>query len=365
MHDLCQSPIRSLRLQRRPAKHHPSLQAWDSADLLLLKELQSADLLARSSLLVNDQFGTLACHLSQWQPSLWLDSAVEILACQDNLALNQLPPLAITAQHQPPPMAEQVIIKLPRASAMLDWQLAMLNQHLPLGTQVWLAGMVKHLGKAHEQVIQRRLSDAHGSRIEKKAKFWVGRTQAEDQVPSAKQWPLPSPWSLTLCNHPGVYSGERLDPGAACLLDHLHLLPSAEHVLDLCAGNGVLGMAYQQRYPNARMQYSDASSAALISCRDSLAINQLEGTCHHTDGLHLLANDFELILCNPPFHQNNSLSVDVAAQLFHESARHLRPQGSLVVIANRHLPYLPLLKRHFGRVDTLSAHPKFSVYLAS
>ncbi len=361
---LCVSPIRSLQLQRRPYPHHPSLQAWDSADLLLLNELKQADLLERTSLLVNDQFGALACNLSRWQPRLWLDSAVEILACQHNLELNQLAELQMVAQHQLPPQAEQVLIKIPRSSALLDWQLAVLNQQLPLGTQVWLAGMVKHLGRAHQQVIEQRLSHCFASRIEKKAKFWSGRTQAQNSLPTNKLLRLESPWQLALHNHPGLYSRDSIDPGARCLLEHLHLAPQAGKVLDLCAGNGILGMAYQRLQPQARLQYSDASSAALISCQQSLAANGLTGLCHHTDGLLHLDKDFELILCNPPFHQHNSVSTDTAKQLFTQARAHLKPKGQLLVVANRHLPYHPLLKSRYPKVKSLAKHPKFSLYLA-
>lgn len=367
MDNLFVSPIRSLPLWRRPRLHHPALQAWDAADGLLLKQLVDADMADKDSLLVNDAFGALACNLASWQPKLWLDSAVEILACQSNLASNQLPELAISAQHQAPPEAEQVLIKIPKSVAMLDWQLAQLNQTMPLGTQVWLAGMVKHLGPGHQRVIEQRLSQVQGSRIERKAKLWLGRTHANVSMPPFHVIQLESPFALSLHNHPGVFSAQKLDPGARCLLAHMEQLPAATRVLDLCSGNGVLGLAYLQMHPEAAMQFSDASSAALLSTEASVAANgNRPYRCHHTDGLYGMdKGQFELILCNPPFHQASSVTTDVARTLFAECQQGLAAKGQLVVVANRHLDYKSMLKPLFKQVKIISRDPKFVVFIAS
>ena len=58
----------SLTLRRYPAKHqHKSLQAWDSADELIINHLvETNDIEASHNLTVmNDEFGALACGLTR------------------------------------------------------------------------------------------------------------------------------------------------------------------------------------------------------------------------------------------------------------------------------------------------------------
>ena len=51
-------------LKRYPDHKKDNLQAWDSADELLLKYLESCALADKRVLIINDAFGALACSLS-------------------------------------------------------------------------------------------------------------------------------------------------------------------------------------------------------------------------------------------------------------------------------------------------------------
>lgn len=359
-------------LRRLPAEHHPSLRAWDAADEYLITTLAEAPT-ASETLLVNDAFGALSVALHAANPTLWFDNRVEARAQQNNLALNNLPPLPQLAQTQPPPAsASQVVMKLPRSSALLDWQLAQLNLHLPVGTPVMLAGMLKHVTPADQKVMQARLGDVTASRIVRKARYWRAVTTAANTVPAFRTVEVPE-CELSLQNHPGVYSPKRLDPGAACLLQYLpkldvSALPAKHHVIDLCCGNGVLGLAWLQLYPQAEMLFTDASAAAVISATAS-AQHNLPATAHwsvtHRDGLaDAPARSADLILCNPPFHQADTITTDVARQLFHEARTVLKADGQLIAVANRHLGYHQLLKSYFADVTTLSSDSRFVVFAA-
>ena len=91
---------RQLTLIRYPEKHqHVSLQAWDSADELVIEHVESA--LSEGALseadnpklmFFNDDFGTLGCwfaHLNPWWVS---DSYIAYRSLLENLAANSLSP---------------------------------------------------------------------------------------------------------------------------------------------------------------------------------------------------------------------------------------------------------------------------------
>jgi len=76
-------------------------------------------------------------------------------------------------------------------------------------------------------------------------------------------------------------------------------------------------------------------------------------------------NSVSLILCNPPFHQNNAINDDVAWQMFTESKDALEDKGELWVIGNRHLAYHAKLKHLFGDCDVVASNKKFTLLKAT
>lgn len=73
----------------------------------------------------------------------------------------------------------------------------------------------------------------------------------------------------------------------------------------------------------------------------------------------------DLILCNPPFHQQQAVGDEMAKRLFEQSHKALGATGSLMVVGNRHLGYHVKLRSWFEKVEQLSGNPKFVVLKAS
>jgi 23S rRNA (guanine1835-N2)-methyltransferase len=72
----------------------------------------------------------------------------------------------------------------------------------------------------------------------------------------------------------------------------------------------------------------------------------------------------DLILCNPPFHQQNTVGDQIAISLFKQSRKVLRKGGELWVIGNRHLNYHVTLNRLFGKHSVVAANAKFVILRA-
>ena len=80
------------------------------------------------------------------------------------------------------------------------------------------------------------------------------------------------------------------------------------------------------------------------------------------DGLE--ADWADLVLCNPPFHQQNAITDHIAWQMFCDAQQVLRPRGQLIVIGNRQLGYDEKMKRIFGNVKKIAQNSKFIIYLS-
>ena len=71
--------------------------------------------------------------------------------------------------------------------------------------------------------------------------------------------------------------------------------------------------------------------------------------------------DIDLILCNPPFHQSNTVGDQIAWQMFKQSNKALKQGGKLWIVGNRHLSYHVKLKRLFGNCRTIASNKKFVI----
>ena len=80
------------------------------------------------------------------------------------------------------------------------------------------------------------------------------------------------------------------------------------------------------------------------------------------DGLKQVEEgSLDLVICNPPFHQQHTISADLAHSMFQDAYRSLKLGGELWIVANRHLGYHIHLKRLFGHCSVEESDKKFVI----
>ncbi len=378
-----QSPFGELQLSRWPQRKNDVLRAWDAADEYLLEYLAEQKLPEKSKriLIVNDGFGALSCALRAYSVTSWSDSSISHLATAENLSKNPTvdasddlssgavsPPEYLKSIESPIHQYDLVVIKIPKTMALLEDQLIKLKPHLTENARVIAGGMIKHLPKSAFQLFEKHIGPLTTSLAKKKARLLFVEV---DQALSAVENPYPTRYTderfgLALNNHANLFSRDHLDFGARFLLAQFSQLPEAGQVVDLGCGNGVLGIKYQQLHADANVQFIDESYMAVESAKtnytDTIGRTLEEANFRTEDGLkHTLDESVNLILCNPPFHQQHVIGEQIAVELFHHSKRCLQVGGELWIVANRHLDYQGKLKRLFGNCRIIDSNKKFVV----
>ena len=128
-------------------------------------------------------------------------------------------------------------------------------------------------------------------------------------------------------------------------------------VLDLCTGNGSLAVLAALAWPAAQVDASDLSADALAVARRNVERHGVGERIRlrQGDGLDAADGRYDLILCNPPYVNLDSMSklpaeyraepalaldgnfaggsdgLDFVRPLLAQAARHLQPDGSLVL----------------------------------
>ncbi|MDI9334742.1 MAG: 50S ribosomal protein L3 N(5)-glutamine methyltransferase [Cytophagales bacterium] len=131
------------------------------------------------------------------------------------------------------------------------------------------------------------------------------------------------------------------------------LSDQTRRVLDLCTGNGSLAVLAAMAYPDVSVVASDLSEDALAVARINLDKHDLAAriTLMQSDGLSHVPGLFDLILCNPPYVNAQSMAalppeylaepnmalasgadgMDFTRALLAQAASHLTSEGVLVL----------------------------------
>ncbi|KTT41590.1 50S rRNA methyltransferase [Pseudomonas oryzihabitans] len=367
------SPFATLELDRQPPRRDDPLQAFDAADEYLLQQVAESGLDPAARVLVlNDAFGALAASLAgHARVTSSGDSHLAALALQANLARNGLAADAVNfvpASEATSGPFDLVLVRVPKTLALLEEQLIRLHGQLAPGARVIAAGMLKHLPRAAGDLLERHIGPVQASLAVKKARLLFATPEPRPAVasPYPSRYRLESP-ALTLVNHANVFCREGLDIGTRAFLPHLPRGLGSARVADLGCGNGVLALACALANPEAQFTLVDESYMAVLSARENwaTAFPDRPATFRAADGLaDQPPRSLELILCNPPFHQQQVVGDFLAWRMFQQARAALTAQGELWLVGNRHLGYHVKLKRLFKRVEQIAATPKFVVLKA-
>ncbi len=387
METLFQSPFGEFNLQRYPVRKKETLRAWDAADEYLLQHLAEKNLLQEdtSLLIVNDGFGALSLPLNKFQPVVVSDSYLSTQAIRLNAQKNAVDEDVITVidslltpesilNVRSNIVNHVVLVKLPKSLAMLEDQLHRIRPLLDEKTTVIAAAMTKHVHNSTLELFEKIIGPTTSSRAQKKSRLIFSQFDAGLKVaanPYPKSYALPyqlDDVEIKVKNHAAVFSQERLDLGTRFFIENIPLDEKYKTIVDLGCGNGVLGLLAAIKNPAAKIIFTDESYMAVESAISnflSVFEDTREAEFLQTDCLQGVEEDSaSLILCNPPFHQNNAINDDVAWQMFSESQAALARQGELWVIGNRHLAYHAKLKKLFGNAEVVASNKKFVIVKA-
>ena len=166
----------------------------------------------------------------------------------------------------------------------------------------------------------------------------------------------------TLVSKPGVFAWERVDDGTAALVAAMEIRPD-ETVLDLGCGAGLLALAAARQ--GGQVTAVDADLRAVESARRTLAANGVAGEVLLSDCAQAVRDRrFDVVLCNPPFHQGVGVEYDVARQMVRDAAGVLRPGGRLYLVSNAFIRYEREMAGLFDRVDEVRDDRRYRVLRA-
>jgi 16S rRNA (guanine1207-N2)-methyltransferase len=195
------------------------------------------------------------------------------------------------------------------------------------------------------------LSKAHG----KLASFVVG--------PDLSDWRAKPAVVDGFQTLPGIFSADKPDRGSVLLAGALPEKLSGK-VADLGAGWGFLSAEILKRSGVKRLDLVEAEADAVACARVNIADSRAhfhwaDATTWRPDTL------MDAVVMNPPFHTGRAADPALGAAFIRAARRMLAMNGSLWLVANRHLPYDAVLAECFLEVKDLLSNGGFRVIHAT
>lgn len=377
------TPWGQLDLSRHPQRQHEQLRAWDASDEYLLRQLANTQPVAGCVVVIGDRWGALTAALARRAGAHTVvqisDSLMSQEATKRNLSRAGIGPEAVrllSPRDELPPRIDMLLARVPKSLGFLEDQLHRLAPALRPNAVVLGTGMVKEIHNSTLAIFNRIIGPTKTSLAQKKARLILATRNVELSAE-------PNPWPLTyvlpadigvMSNRPvvsysGVFCADRLDIGTRLFLRNLPKWPPADRIVDLGCGNGVVGTAAALSQADAAVSFVDESYNAVASAEATY-----RGNLGYDATAEFLVADamapfppesVDLVLCNPPFHAHQSMTVATSSRMFAGARAALRQRGELWVVGNRHLGYHLTLRKLFGNCSLVDSDPKFVVLRAS
>lgn len=167
-------------------------------------------------------------------------------------------------------------------------------------------------------------------------------------------------------SRPGVFAWDRVDAASAMLAG---ALPAdlGGRVADFGAGWGYLSLQVLARCPQVTsLDVYEADARALALAEANLGDARVPVQVHWQDVAAGVAERFDAIVCNPPFHAlGRGDRPDIGRAFIDAAAQALNPGGRLWLVANRHLPYEQALADGFAEVAIVAQQGGFKIVQAT
>ncbi|MCU7799164.1 MAG: methyltransferase [gamma proteobacterium symbiont of Lucinoma myriamae] len=389
MNDQLITPFGDFNLKRIPDSDK-NLYAWNSADRYLLNHLfelyqsDEVDLDNAKILIINDAFGALSVPMAQFSCDSYSDSVISHQAIIQNIKqccpenLDKVTLLKSTEQLQC--HYDVVLFKEVKNYAFFQDEMLKVAQYVNPNTLILGGIMAKNLQKNTMELLNKSIGQTQASLAWKKARLLFvnsGETGLDEVKVMSSSVQLETNISTyeldesneIIYNLANVFSKNKLDIGTRFFLQHLPNEKNYKNIIDLGCGNGVLSLKIAQNYPKANITCIDESYMAVASAKMTLEANlQAEDVNITYKAANALSdypqNSTDLILCNPPFHQQYVVGDAIAWQMFKQSKKTLVKGGELWIVGNRHLAYHLKLQKIFGNHEFIAANNKFVVLKA-
>ena len=268
-----------------------------------------------------------------------------------------------------------VYFHIPKEKPVLNHLLKQCAMILSPGGRVFVAGAksqgIKSVGKNAKTLFQTASTQKFGDIYLCELVLLANDQRTDENKPLDDQnytelRPIKQLNGHDVYSKPGIYGWNKIDAGSTLLVEHLQnnqsqLLETTKTVLDLGCGYGYLSLsAHQLGFTN--IHATDNNAAAILAVEKNALQNRFTVHAWPDDVAEQAQQQFDLIVCNPPFHQGFDHSKNLSAKFCQALSRLLSPRGQALVVVNQFIKLENFTAGLFKRVTVVAENNSYTVY---
>jgi 16S rRNA (guanine1207-N2)-methyltransferase len=269
-----------------------------------------------------------------------------------------------------PEVAADWRIRVPKERSLSRHLINLAATWLPEDGQLMLAGQDKEGIRTAEKDARKRLGGEPRTVRHKALRLsCLGRGIAgpalADDGPGVLR-PVASCHDRPVLSGPGIFAWQHLDAGSqllqSALEQHLPVHAPAQ-MLDMGCGHGHLSLVMAHHFPDVHLTAFDTNAYAIMATEANLAAwGHLNYRVCAMDCGRELEGPFDLVLCNPPFHQGFGMDMGLGQTFLDTAARVLSARGEAWFVTNRFVNLGQKAQACFKTVNRVAENAHFEVH---
>jgi len=266
-----------------------------------------------------------------------------------------------------------IVYRISKEKALSNHLLNQAAQILESKGKLIISGYKQEGIKSYSDNIRKKLKAT--GKLEKKGASYIGTYSALDKSQKLDDRNYSSIQKVAAGNvaqgyfhsKPGVFGWNKIDKGSELLVSSAKSFLSDEKLnpkklLDLGCGYGWIFLS-MEKYVTGSITATDNNAAAIISAKENKKLITTPTTIITSDCADSITEKFDLILCNPPFHQGFKHNQALTKKFISACKYKLEKKGAAILVLNEFIAIDPYVKKEKLKQTPLTIESGFKVVL--
>ena len=170
---------------------------------------------------------------------------------------------------------------------------------------------------------------------------------------------------IEIYSKPGIFGWNKIDEGSRFLVSYLNTFiqsfgHSPQNILDLGCGYGYLSIMASRNF-SGTIVATDNNAAALDACKKNFKAQEIDGKVIAADCGAEIEKQFDIILCNPPFHQGFTTNNNITNKFLSNTLKLLSANGKALFVVNQFIPLEKKATGLFSHIETMATNGSFKL----
>jgi len=264
-------------------------------------------------------------------------------------------------------LAKAALVYLPKSKPLIDMTLALVSGMVEKDGKILLVGGNDAGIRSANELFEKNIGPIDQKIVGNHSAMYVGKNQALGAGKTLSDFlsyqnVTYGTTNIEVANLPGVFSGGKLDAGTRLLLDTIPY--DKKKILDIGCGSGMIGVIYKNKSPESDVTMCDVNPIAIEATKKTVEKNKIEAKVFISDVFSNVTGEYDLILCNPPFHKGVGTDYSFIEIFARDARKHLTKDGKMYVVCNSFLAYEKKLELAGLSVSVAVDNTSFKVLLA-